>query len=123
MRIRQEQTDSQASGTTLPQPGTDRLRPRLAGAVAVALVAGLAAAAFVTPPPVRQAPAVQQSATATGAPAAPYVEKASIAAGTQEQAAAATPSVIEQFTLSGDDGVPTNTDLARTASGGCAHEL
>src|SRR4051812_10650718 len=122
LRIRQEQPEWKASGTTLTPPSPERMRPRrLAGATAVALVAGLAAAAMMLPSSMQQAPAAQQSA----APALPYLEKAAASIGAaQEQASArASSEVIERTTLSGDDGVPTNTDTARTAAGGCSHEL
>jgi hypothetical protein len=119
LRIRQEQAELKVSGTTLTPPSLDRLRPRLAGAAAVALIAGLAAAAMVMPSSVQQPPPPQQNA----APAQPLTPATTPSAGAQERSS---PSgiVIEQTSTSMDDGVPTtSTDLSKTAVGGCNHEL
>jgi hypothetical protein len=117
-RIRQEQTEHQVTGTTLTPPSTDRLRPRLVGAAAVMLAAGLAAAALVMPSSMQPAPTATTSQSA--APTLPLADKTT-PSGTQDQAPVN--GVIERISISGDDGVPTNSDLAKTAAGGCAHEL
>jgi hypothetical protein len=116
-RIRQEQTEHQVSGTTLTPPSTDRLRPRLVGAAAVMLAAGLAAAALVMP---SSQPAPTATIQQSAAPALPLADKTT-PSGAQEQTPIG-PGVIEQISIAGDDGVPTNSDLAKTAAG-CAHEL
>jgi hypothetical protein len=118
-RIRQEQTEHQVAGTALTPPSTDRLRPRLVGAAAVMLAAGLAAAALVMPPSMQPAPTATTHQSAP--PTLPLADKTT-PSGTQEQAPV-NPGVIEQISISGDDSVPTNSDLAKTAAGGCAHEL
>jgi len=102
LRIRQEQTELKASGTTLTPPDSSRLRPRLAGAAAVALVAGLAAAR----------PAATTTTPASTAPTS----------GSQDQNVSSG-LVIEQTSTTMDDGVPTDTGVARSTMGGCQHAL
>ena len=125
LRIRQEQTELKASGTTLTPPGSRSLRPRWVGAAALALVGGFAAAALLMPSSMQSPPTA--TATQSAAPALPGAEKTAGPSIAQEQAATASPIVFEQ-TISGDDGVPTNsvptnTDVAGTVAGGCRHEL
>jgi hypothetical protein len=124
LRIRQEQTELKASGTTLTPPDSSRLRPRLAGAAAVALVAGLAAAAMVMPPSAPQAAATQQQSGAPVRPAATTTTPASTAptSGSQDQNVSSG-LVIEQTSTTMDDGVPTDTGVARSTMGGCQHAL
>jgi len=119
-RIRQEKTEHEVSGTTLTPPQSQRLRPRLVSVAAVTLAAGLAAAAFVAPSSLKQPPPVTQQ---SAAPMQPQGEKTTAPSASQEQASTASPAGF-QATLSGaDDGVPTSSDVARTAAGGCQHEL
>ena len=113
-RVRQEQAEPERAGATPPQrPSTlERLRARVIGAVAAALVAGLAAAALLMP---SSTPAVS-AAKASAAPAP-------VAAGAESTVPVA--GVVEQTSTAMDDGVPTSSssEVAKSARGHCDHEL
>lgn len=92
-----------------PPTGSEVSRPRWAAAGAVALMAGLAVAAFAPPAGTDSVPMAAQPAAA-----APIVEAAApVPAGT----------VVEQVTLGADDGVPSGGDLAKARSGHCHESL
>ena len=100
-----------AEGSSAPQPPSlDRVRPRWIGAVAAALIGGLALAAIVAPSstsaPVRDresaAPAPITSSAAVVVPVAAVVEPGSAPV---------------------DDGVPTPSDVAKAGMGECHHGL
>lgn len=99
--IRAVQPEPGRAGAPAPSSGLERLRPRVVGAAGALLVAGFAAAAFITPlpPPGMNRPQV---------PAAPVP----VAAQALEHTAAAV-----------DDGVPTALDEARRSGGDCHHGL
>jgi hypothetical protein len=107
--VRQQQPDRESSrGTTLPS-GPDRVRPRWAGALAAALVGGVALAALVVP---RSVPSEAGIVQERGAPAAPVTAKASLVP---------TGTVIEQTAAGVDDGVPGSE--MKTAASPCHHGL
>ena len=99
---------AERGGATLP-PSLDRLRPRLVGAVAAALLAGLAVAAIVAPPSTSPRSNVKES----GAPAP-------VAART---VAVPVTGGIEQTSLPMDDDVPSASDVAKAGLGHCDHGL
>ena len=88
-------------------PGSDRVRPRWAGAAAAVAVAGLALAALVAPSPT--APSLPQEKAAV----APVVTR------TIEMPTAAT---VERIVLR-DDGAPTAPDNLRAGISPCAEGL
>jgi hypothetical protein len=107
--VREKQAGAaEGSGTTLP-PSLDRLRPRLIGAVAAALLGGLAVAAIVAP----STPSATLSVKESGAPA-PITARTS--------AVPMTP-VFEQCSLPLDDGVPSASDVVKAGLGHCDHAL
>ena len=102
-------------GATLP-PSLDRLQPRWAGAVAAALIAGVAVAALVAPAPTSPDLTVKDSA-----PAAPVASSATaVPAAAVLQAAAPTAPTAEKISL--DDGVPSPSDVVK-AGMDCEHGL
>lgn len=97
--IRALQAEPGRDGSSQPASGTDRLRPRLAGALAAVLVAGFATAALLTPSP-RPAAVVEKVPSVPVAP------------------------VVEQTSLGVDDGVPTAlNEVKRSGAGECHHGL
>jgi hypothetical protein len=107
--VREHQAGAaEGSGATLPT-SLDRLRPRWIGAVAAALVAGVAVAALVTPPS-----ASPLSSTENSAPAAPLASRSAIVP---------TAAVVEQSKAPLDDGVPSASDVVKAGMGHCEHGL
>ena len=107
--IRQTQSEPERGGTTLP-PSFDRLRARWVGAVAAALIGGLALAALVapasSPPRVNAKQPEVLAPIAVRTPAVPVT------------------GVVEQTSVSVDDGVPSTTsDVAKAGLGHCEHGL
>ena len=103
--IRAEQAEPGREGASLPSSGFDRMRPRMAGAVAAMLVAGFAMAALVAPSPSMKS---EQAVAAV----LPVAEKVTAPPGT----------LVEQTSTGMDDGVPTAMDTRRS-SGECHHGL
>ena len=109
--------DRQRAGVTqqpMPPEGTRLpfIRPRIAGAVAVALVALVAAAALLLP--------ASTTAVSSETSAAP------VAATNFEATSDRSGVVIEQTSTVVDDGVPSSTEVARSSvrgSGHCDHGL
>ncbi len=97
-----------ADDTAVPQ-SLDRLRPRWVGAVAAALIGGLAVAAIVAPPSVSPLSSAKDSA----APA-PLAASA---------VALPTEAAFRQSSTPVDDGVPTAPDTVKTGMGHCNHAL
>lgn len=95
-------------GATLP-PSLDRLRPRWVGAVAAALIGGLAVAAMVASP--SASPLLNAKDSAAPAP---------LAART---VAVPTTGAVEQSSLPVDDGVPGAPDMVKAGMGHCDHSL
>ena len=103
---------AERGGATIP-PSLGRLRPRVAGAVAVALIGGLAVAARVAQPSASPVANVKDSAApAPVAARAAAVPMAAIAGQGQGSAPV-------------DDGVPSSSgsDRVRAAIGPCDHDL
>jgi hypothetical protein len=105
--VRQQQAEAERGGTT--PPSLERLRPRLIGAVAAALIGGLAVAALVVP---SSTPPVLSAQDSTG--------PAPLASNT-----AATPSAgfVQHGSAPVDDGVPTASDVVKVGAGNCHHGL
>lgn len=96
---------AETAGARATPPGSSEAsRPRWAAAGALALMAGLAVAAFAPPAGTDSA----QAAAAPVAAAAPPVP-----AG----------AVVEQVTLGADDGVPSGGEQAKASSGHCHESL
>src|SRR5512145_1929276 len=94
--VREQQAGAaERGGATLP-PSHDRLRPRWAGAVAAALIGGLAVAALVAPP------STEPVLNRTDSGPAPLASKA---------VAVPTAAVVEQRSAPVDDGVPGTSDV------------
>jgi len=89
-----------ADDTAVPQ-NLDRMRPRWAGAVAAALIGGLAVAAIVAPPSVSPLSSVKDSSAV----------------------AVPTEAAFRQSSTPVDDGVPTAPDTVKAGMGHCSHEL
>lgn len=107
--IREKQAGAaEPGGATLP-PSLDRLRPRLVGAVAAALLAGLAVAAIVAPPSTSPLSNVKESGAP--APRAARTVALPMAGGA------------EQTSLPMDDGVPSASDVAKAGLSHCDHGL
>lgn len=107
IRIHQEQAEPRDAGATPPLRPLQRPRSRWAIAGAAALVAGLAAAAMVAPPP---------SARITQSDPVPVrATQASVPAG----------GVVEQTATTVDDDVPSApaTNSTRGALGHCDHGM
>jgi hypothetical protein len=96
---------AERGGATLP-PSLDRLRPRLIGGVAAALIGGLAVAAIVAPPSLL-------NAKDSAAPA-PLAARA---------VAVPMTAVVEQGSAPVDDGVPSASDVVKAGLGHCDHGL
>ena len=94
-------------GASSPVPGSDRVRPRWAGAAAAAVIAGLALAALVAPSPT--------------APSLPK-EKAAVAPVVTRTIEMPTAATVERIVL-GDDGLAAPPDTARAGIRPCAEEL
>ena len=91
--VREQQAGAaELGGATLP-PSLDRLRPRLIGAVAAALIGGLAVAAMVAPP--SASPLLNAKDSAAPAPIAAMAVAVPMTA------------VVEQGSAPLDDGVPS----------------
>ena len=98
---------AERGGATLP-PSLG-LRPRLIGAVAAALIGGLAVAAIVAP---RSAsPLLEAKNSAAPAPIA------------ARSVAVPTAAVVEQVSAPVDDGVPSAPDVVKASMGHCDHGL
>lgn len=105
--VREKQAEaSERGGAPLP-PGFGRLRPRWIGAVAAALIGGLAVAALIAAP----GETAQLTAKDSGAPAP-------IASSAAQVPAAA---VVEQFSVTLDEGAPSTSEVASTGMGRCDH--
>lgn len=107
--VREKQAGAaELGGATLP-PSLERLRPRLIGAVAAALLGGLAVAAIVASP--------------TASP--PLSAKHSAAPAPLAATAVAVPmtAVGGQGSLPMDDGVPSASDVVKAGLGHCEHDL
>jgi hypothetical protein len=105
--IREHQAGAAERGAATLPPTLDRLRPRWIGAVAAALIGGLAVAAIVAPPSA-------SPLSKANDPAAP----ATIAAK-----AVPTEAIVGQGSTPVDDGVPGPTDTAKAGLGHCDHDL
>lgn len=106
--VREQQPEWERRGTTLPD-GPQRVRPRWAGALAAALVGGVAFAALVVPKSVPPEAAVVPQA---GAPLTTVAAKAAIVP---------TGTVIEQTSSGIDDGVPAPG--MKAAASPCQHGM
>jgi hypothetical protein len=106
--IREQQAGAaERGGATLP-PSLDRLRPRWIGAVAAALIGGLAVAALVGPP---STPPPLETKDSAAAPLASRVVSVPAAA------------VVEQGSAPLDDGVPSASDVMKAGASPCQHGL
>lgn len=103
--IREQQAGAAERGGAALPPSLERLRSRWIGAVAAALMGGLAVAAIVAPP--SASPPLEAKASA-----------APLAAG-----AVPTPAVVELGSTPVDDGVPSAPDVVRAGLGHCDHGL
>jgi hypothetical protein len=101
------QPEPGGEGHAQPSSGLERLRPRVAGAVAALLVAGFAAAALMEAP----------------APRPVISERPALPAPMAEKAALNTSGVLEQTAAGIDDGVPTAPNEARRVGGDCHQGL
>jgi hypothetical protein len=110
---------AEPGGATLP-PSLDRLQPRWIGAVAAALVAGVAVAALVAPPSTPPLLNVKDAAAPT-VPLASKLEAVPAAAVLQTTAKSSSP--IEQSSTPLDDGVPSASDVVKAGMGHCEHGL
>lgn len=106
--IREQRAGAQAGDTAAPQ-NLDRMRPRWAGAVAAALIGGLAVAAIVAPPSV--SPLLSAKDSAGPAPLA------------ASAVAVPTEAAFRQSSTPVDDGVPTAPDTVKAGMGNCSHAL
>ena len=107
--VREKQAGAaERGGSTLP-PSLDRLRPRLIGAVAAALIGGLAVAAIVAPP--SASPLLNAKNSAAPAPLAARV------------VTVPTTAAVEQGSAPVDDGVPSASDVVKAGMGHCEHDL
>ena len=108
--IRALQPEPRREGAAAPpSTGLERLRPRLAGALAALAVAGFATAAFLAPLP---PPGLEPVVHAKAAPA-------SVAA----QVALPPTGAIEQISTGVDDGIPTALNDSRQRGSDCHHGL
>lgn len=107
--IREHRTGAAEAGDTALPQNLGRMRPRWAGAVAAALIGGLAVAAIVAPPSV--SPLLNAKDSAAPAPV------------DQSTGAVPTASVVRQGSAPVDDGVPTAPDTVKAGMGNCSHEL
>ena len=105
--IRAEQAEPGREGASQPSSGLERLRPRVAGAVAAVLVAGFAVAALIETP----------------APPRVVIEKPAVPVPAAEKAAVPVKGVVEQTSVGVDDGVPTALNETRRSGGDCHHGL
>lgn len=106
--IREQRAGAQAGDTAAPQ-NLDRMRPRWAGAVAAALIGGLAVAAIVAPPSV--SPLLSAKDSAAPAPLA------------ASAVAVPTEAAFRQSSTPVNDGVPTAPDTVKAGMGNCSHAL
>lgn len=107
--IREQRVGAAAACDTAVPQGPDRMRPRWAGAVAAALIGGLAVAAIVTPASV--SPRLSAKDSAAPAPLA----AAALALPTE--------AALRQSSTTVDDGVPTTPDTVKAGTGHCSYEL
>jgi hypothetical protein len=107
--IREQQAGAAERGGAALPPSLDRLRTRWIGAVAAALIGGLAVAAIVAPP--SASPPLAAKASAAPAPLA------------ASAVAVPTPAVVELSSTPVDDGVPSAPDVVRAGLGHCDHSL
>jgi hypothetical protein len=102
----QQDRAAQRGGAALP-PSIDRMRPRWAGAVAAALIGGVAVAALVAP--------------SSTSPLLSTRDSAAPAALVSSAVAVPTAAVAGQSTAPVDDGVPSASDAVKAGMGHC-HE-
>jgi hypothetical protein len=109
--VRHHQARAGEGGSAPQPPSLDRIRPRWAGAVAAALIGGLAVAAIIAPSST-SSPTLRDRESAAPAPIA-------------SSAAAAVPmaAMVETGSAPVDDGVPSTSDVAKAGMGQCHHGL
>ena len=108
--VRQHQAGA-GEGASAPQPpSVDRVRPRWAGAVAAALIGGLAVAAIIAPS-TTSTPTLRDRESAAPAPIATSAAPVPMA------------GVVETGLAPADDGVPSTSDVAKAGIGQCHHGL
>jgi hypothetical protein len=113
--VRQQQPEEERAGTP-PLSSPERLRPRLIGAGAAALIGSLAvAAALVVPPP--KPPVSEAKSVGAAAPAA--VKSMPSNPGVNVTAEGG----IERISMPGDDEVPTRSDFVKSGLSHCDHDL
>jgi hypothetical protein len=110
------QAEPGREGASQPSSGLERLRPRVAGAVAAVLVAGFALAALV-------APSSLPRATLEKAQAAPIPVTAQALLPVAAKSTVPPGGVVEQTSTAIDDGVPTALNETRRLGGDCHHGL
>lgn len=106
--IREQQARAAERGGSAIPPSLNGPRPRWIGAIAAALIGGLAVAALVAPPSTSPPLITQDSAPAPIASTAVTVPTA---------------AVVERGSLPVDDGVPSASDVAKAGMGDCNHGL
>jgi hypothetical protein len=107
--IREQRAGAVQGGDTVVPHNLDRMRPRWAGAVAAALIGGLAVAAIVAPP--SASPLLSAKDSAAPAPIA------------ASAVAVPTEAAFRQSSTPVDDGVPTAPDTVKAGMGHCDHAL
>lgn len=109
--VRHHQAGAAEGGSAPVPPSLDRARSRWTGAVAAALIGGLAVAAIVAP-------------TSTSSPTLRDRESAAPAPITTSTATAVPmAAVVETGSTSADDGVPSTSDSAKAGMDQCHHGL
>ena len=108
--VRHHQARAGEGGSARQPPSLDRIRPRWAGAVAAALIGGLAVAAIIAP-------------SSTSSPT--LRDKESVAPAVASTAGAAVPmaAVVDMGSAPADDGVPNTSEVAKAGMGQCHHGL
>ena len=107
--FREQQAGAAERGGAALPPGIDRLRPRLIGAVAAALIGGLAVAAILAPPSASPPLNAKESAAPASLAARAVVIPAT--------------AVVEQSSATVDDGVPSAPDVVKAGVGHCDHSM
>src|SRR5688572_14669521 len=103
--VRHHQARAAEGGSAPQPPGLDRVRQRWSGAVAAALISGLAVAAIVAPSST-PSPTLRDSESAAPAPITSNAAPAVPTAGVVETGSAPT-----------DDGVPGTSEVAKAGMG------
>jgi hypothetical protein len=108
--VRHHQAGAAEGGSAPVPPSLDRVRPRWIGAVAAAIIGGVALAAIVAP-------------SSTSAPM--RNSESAVPAPITSNAAAAVPiaAMVETGSAPVDDGVPNTSDVAKAGVGQCHHGL